>query len=47
MPKLLTGGDAAQPETPVARAIAILKTMTAETWEADRGRALEILEKAG
>jgi integrase len=47
MPALLTGGQVAQPETPVARAVAILKAMTSKTWKDDRAQTLAILEKAG
>jgi hypothetical protein len=47
MPKLLTGGGGGHSETPVSRVIAILKAMTPASWEADRDRAMRILQEAG
>ena len=47
LPKLLTGGGGAQDSDPVEQACEILKSMTADTWQDARDRALRILKKAG
>jgi hypothetical protein len=47
LPKPLTGGNGPKEADPVKEACDILKAMTADTWQADRDRALKILKKAG
>lgn len=47
LPKLLTGGGGAKDDDPVDRACEILESMTADTWQDARDRALKILKKAG